>query len=168
MKNKKPSIKTLIEIFSDIDKLNVFIKKYLSKDAEEWEDLAIYAEQYIQSLDWTNNEICDLLKILDHNKLARYMVALKDDAPPEKIITKATMCYYGELLNFIVTEDRETFQPWNIEDYFSKKEIENRNLICDLLKKLNHADVAKRIIYLQTKPVRHSFKKAVLDIHKKG
>lgn len=42
MGTKKPSIKTLIEIFSDIDKLNVFIKKYLSKDSEDWEDLAIY------------------------------------------------------------------------------------------------------------------------------
>lgn len=108
--------------------------------------------------------------MLDHYKVARYVVNLKDDVPPEKLITKATMCYYGELLNFIITEleEGEPFQPWNIEDYFSKKEIESRNLICDLLKKLNHTDVAKRIIELETKPVRHSFKKAVLDIYKKG
>lgn len=167
MKTTKPTIKTLIGILNSFDKLKLFINKYLNKNAK---DLAIYAEQYIQNLKWTTNEICEILKRLDHDIVANYVSYLKGNAPFEELITKSTMKRYAELLNSAINdiEDGEPYEPYNIKNYFSKKEIEKRNLICDLLKNLSHAKVAKRIIDLQNQGINNCFEKAILDVYKKS
>lgn len=174
-KNAKPNVKTLIEIINDKSKLDCwledFIKNVLANEkCEDWGAVAIEAEQYIQNFKWNKNEVCELLKRLDHEKVANYMIDMEGDKEYSELLERATIQRYAELLNYAIyskDEDDEENVIYRIEDYLPKKEIEKRNKICNSLKEIDHKKLAEIIIRLKDKFLpKDLFENSLLEYQK--
>lgn len=158
--NEKPTVETLKEIISNSNKLDCWLKSFIknvlkNKVTDAWQDVAIEAEQYIQNFKWNKKEVCELLKRLDHEKVANHMIDREGNTEYSELLERATIQRYAELLNYAIYSKDEKEEKENviykIEDYFPKKEIEKRNKLCNSLKELNHRKFAKAIISLKDK-----------------
>lgn len=174
--NEKPTAETLIEIIRNSNKLDCWLKSFTknvlkNEKFTDWEDVAIDAEQYIQNFKWNKNEVCELLKRLDHDKVANYMIDMEGNKEYSELLERATIKRYAELLNYAIYSKNENSEKENviykIEDYFPKKETEKRNKLCNSLKELNHRKFAKTIIILKDKVSwENLFEDAVLECQK--
>lgn len=174
--NEKPTAETLIEIISNSKKLDCWLKSFKknvlkNKAFTDWEDIAYEAEQYIQNFKWNKNEVCKLLKRLDHDKVLSFMIDKEDDFLHDRLLEKATIQRCAELLNYYIylKDHKEANRNWiyKIENNFSKREIENRNKLCNSLKEINHRKFVKKIISLKDKvPWENLFEDAVLECQK--
>lgn len=172
MKSKKPYIKELIEAINTEKGLDFFTKKYLIENCEDLEDLYIYGEDFVQNFKWTKNEVCELLKRLDHEIIVGKILDKEDDFPPNRLLERATIQRYAELLSLKLCKksEGEALGTWNIEKCYYKYEIKQRNLVCDLLKKLNHGKVVKKVLDLYSQPKHYKgnlLHVAVLELSKK-
>lgn len=175
IENTKPTVKNLIEIINDKNKLDCWLKSFTKKCLKnekfnDWEDVAIEAEQYVQNFKWNKNEVCELLKRLDHQIVANYIVDSEQNANYSELLERATIRRYAELLNYAIyskDDEEKEAENYKMEDYFSKNEIEKRNKLCNSLKEIDHKKLAKIIINLKDKfSSKNLFENSLLEYQK--